>query len=148
MSNAIKEAIIMLLVCLAGMLLFAVVFYEFIPNRKVVPEVAKYEVTEQVQEMLADNVDQENNNVVKTYTVTASDLNNYEVKKDYVPGKANPFAAITEDPEVGSSEKKSNSKSGTNSTSESNTTSENTTKSTSNETNGSSNSLIDDEGAK
>ena len=108
MTKIIKELIIMLLVCLAGMLLFAVVFYEYIPNRKIVPEVAKYEAPEQVKEMLADPVDQqESNKVVTTYSVTASDLTNYKATKDYVPGKSNPFASVAQDPETGSTTKKS-----------------------------------------
>ena len=41
MAKIIKEIIIMLLTCLAGMLLFAVILYEYIPNRKVVPEIAQ-----------------------------------------------------------------------------------------------------------
>jgi len=108
MTKIIKELIIMLLVCLVGMLLFAVVFYEYIPNRKIVPEVAKYEASEQVKEMLADTVDQqETNKVVTTYSVTSSDLVNYKATKDYVPGKSNPFATVAEDPETGSTTKKS-----------------------------------------
>ena len=42
MSKIIKEIIIMLLVCLVGMLLFSVIFYEYIPNRKIIPEVTQY----------------------------------------------------------------------------------------------------------
>jgi len=57
MSKIIKEIIIMLLVALAGMLLFAVIFYEYIPNRKVVPEVAMYNASEKIKELKADDID-------------------------------------------------------------------------------------------
>ena len=50
MTKIIKEIIIMLLVALAGMLLFAVIFYEYIPNRKVVPEVSQYSASEKIKE--------------------------------------------------------------------------------------------------
>ena len=49
MAKIIKEIIIMLLTCLAGMLLFAVVLYEYIPNRKVVPEVAMYNASDKIK---------------------------------------------------------------------------------------------------
>lgn len=50
MAKIIKEIIIMLLVALAGMLLFAVIFYEYIPNRKVVPEVIQYSASEKIKD--------------------------------------------------------------------------------------------------
>ena len=88
----IKEIIIMLLVCLLTMIFFAVVLYAYIPNKKVVPEIVKFTATEEVQDLLADNIDsKEKDDVLLTYEVTASDLNNYESIDAYVPGKANPF---------------------------------------------------------
>ena len=101
MIRIIKEAVIILLICLVGMLLFAVVFYKYIPNRKVIPDVEKYEASEKVSAQLADNVDNSDENQRKTYRyeVTSNDLNNYIIKNDYVPGKANPFAEVSEDPE-------------------------------------------------
>ena len=93
-SKIIKEAIIMLLACLIIMLTFIVVLYEFRPSKKIIPEIAVYKATEQLSEQLADNVDAENEQVVLTYEVTASDLNSYKAKKDYVPGKENPFSSL------------------------------------------------------
>jgi hypothetical protein len=100
MLKAIKEIILMLLVCLAGILLFAVVFYEYIPSRKVVAEVATYEASEEVQGLLADNIDSEDNDVILTfesgtYEVTTSDLTHYKAIDRYIPGKSNPFATIS-----------------------------------------------------
>ena len=102
MLKAIKEIIIMLLVCLVGILLFAVVFYEYIPARKIVAEVSTYTTSEEVEELLADDIDSQDSDVILTfqegnYEVTSSDLNSYQVTDDYVPGKANPFAAVAED---------------------------------------------------
>ena len=98
----IKEVIIMLLVCLIGMLAFAVVFYEYIPSRKIVAEVSNYQQSDTVKALLADNVDSTTNDVILTfqegdYEVTSADLNNYEITNDYVPGKANPFAVIVQE---------------------------------------------------
>ena len=79
MSKIIKEIIIMLLVALAGMLLFAVIFYEYIPNRKVVPEVTQYSASEKIKELKADNIDKRDEQIIKTFKVTSSDLSNYKV---------------------------------------------------------------------
>ena len=146
MGKVIKEIMIMLLVCLLGMLLFAVAFYEFIPNRKVVPEVVNYEASEKIKELMADDIDQRDDQVVLNYKVTSSDLNNYKVTKDYVPGKANPFAPVAQDPETkattnnsGNSGNSGNSNSG--STQETNTGTESSTSENTS-------SLIDDGGTK
>lgn len=102
--KVIKEIVIMLLVCLVAMLLFAVIFYNYLPARKIIPEVTTYNASDTVKELLADNIDSTDSNILLTfegneYEVTKSDLNNYETVKKYVPGKSNPFAAIKSDVE-------------------------------------------------
>ena len=96
MAKAIKEIIIMLLICLVTMLILAIVLYKYIPNRKVVPEVVTYTATEDVQDLLNDNIDtkSDSDNVILTYELTSSDLKNYQSTNTYVPGKSNPFAAV------------------------------------------------------
>lgn len=118
MTKYIKEIIIMLLVALAGMLLFAVIFYEYIPNRKVVPEVSQYSASEKIKELKADDIDKRNEQVIKTFEVTSSDLSNYKVTNDYVAGKSDPFEPIAESPDSGST----TTKPGTNNNSNSSTT--------------------------
>lgn len=100
MTKIIKEIIIMLLVCLATMLLLAVLLYKYIPSKKQVPEITKYAKTEQIEDLLEDNVDQkkDEDRIIYTYEVTKGDLAGYQVTKDYVPGKANPFAAYSGEP--------------------------------------------------
>lgn len=134
MAKVIKEIIIFLLVCLAMMLLFAVVLYEYIPSRKVVAEVVTYSATEEIQQQLADNVDQETNEVVLTYEVTSSDLNNYEITNEYVPGKSNPFAAISTSADSDITGNTTNSSGTTSNTTSNSTTSNTTTNSVENET--------------
>ena len=107
MAKIIKEIIIMLLICLVGMLLFAVILYEYIPNRKVVPEVAMYNASEKIKELKADDIDKRDETIIKTFQVTSSDLTNYKVANDYVPGKSNPFGTKKTNPDAGSSTKKS-----------------------------------------
>lgn len=98
MAKTIKEIIILLIACFLTMLLFAIALYQYIPSRKVVPEIAKYTATEEIQDLLEDNIDTktDEDDVILTYEVTASDLKTYQTKNVYVPGKSNPFAAYTE----------------------------------------------------
>ena len=92
MTKVIKEIIIMLLICLISMLILAVTLYDYIPNRKVVAKITKYNTSEEIQAQLADDIDSEEKEVILTYEVTSSDLSAYEVTNEYVPGKANPFS--------------------------------------------------------
>lgn len=121
MTKYIKEIIIMLLVALAGMLLFAVIFYEYIPNRKVVPEVSQYSASEKIKELKADDIDKRNEQVIKTFEVTSSDLSNYKVTNDYVAGKSDPFEPIAESPDSGSTTTKPGNNNNSNSSTTTNT---------------------------
>ena len=97
MTKVIKEIIIMLLICLLTMLVLAIALYKYIPNRKIVPEVVKYTASEEVQDLLEDNIDSKSDtdNIILTYEVTKSDLSGYQSANTYVPGKSNPFAAVS-----------------------------------------------------
>ena len=65
-----KEIIIMLLVCLVTMLVFAIVLYNFIPNRKTVAEVTEYSPSESIQTLLEDNIDSnDRSEVILSYEV-------------------------------------------------------------------------------
>ena len=97
MAKVIKEIIIMLLVFLITMLILAIGLYKYIPNRKAVPEVVTYTASEDVKDLLEDNIDKksDSDDVILTYEVTASDLTGYQSINTYVPGKSNPFAAAS-----------------------------------------------------
>ena len=97
MSKAIKEIIIMLLICLVAMLTLAIALYQYIPSKKNVPEIVQYEVSEQVQDLLEDNIDQksEKDRVILTYEVTKGELSGYQTTNDYIPGKSNPFGDVS-----------------------------------------------------
>lgn len=97
MAKVIKEIIIMLVICLLTMLVLAIALYRYIPNRKAVPEVVTYTASEDVQDLLEDNIDtkSDQDNVILTYEVTASDLSGYQSTNTYVPGKSNPFAPVS-----------------------------------------------------
>jgi len=97
MTKAIKEIIIMLLICLIAMLGLAIALYKYIPSKKNVPEIAKYEVSEQVQDLLEDNIDKrsDQDRVILTYEVTKGELSGYQTTNDYIPGKSNPFGGVS-----------------------------------------------------
>lgn len=115
MTKTIKEIIIMLLVCLVTMLVLAIVLYQYIPNRKAVPEITTYAATDDVKLLLEDDIDQrsDDDQVILTYEVTESDLNSYQNTNDYVPGKSNPFAAYSGTP-TGEEATTDNTQEGTN----------------------------------
>ena len=97
MAKTIKEIIIMLLVCLVTMLILAIALYKYIPTKKVVPEITTYSTPEEVQQLLSDNIDSQNNSTKNetVLTLKSGELNGYQKSNTYVPGKSNPFAAIT-----------------------------------------------------
>lgn len=92
----IRETIIALLVCLAVLLLLSVALYNYIPTNKVVPEVIQYEPSKEVKNQLNTEVKDDSEEILMTYEITANDLDNYERIDEYNPGKANPFAPVSE----------------------------------------------------
>ena len=114
MTKAIKEIIIMLLICFIAMIGLAIALYKYIPGKKNVPEIVQYEVSEQTQDLLEDNIDQKSDSdrVILTYEVTKGELSGYQKTNNYIPGKSNPFAdvskTITGEGEEGSSTENNN----------------------------------------
>lgn len=126
-KSIIKEAIIMLLVCLAILLVLCILLYDFIPSNKILPAEVSYQASEEIRQELDSAVNGETTEVVLSYEVTATDLKNYEKSDDYNAGKVNPFSAYVEKPDEGvqgdgdNSNTNSGSNSGTSSGSASNT---------------------------
>ena len=96
-KNVIKEIIIILLLCLAIILILGILLYEYVPISKTVPNPVSYVRTEAVEEELASSDTIDESQLVMTYEINSSDLNNYQQMQEYKPGKANPFAAVSED---------------------------------------------------
>ena len=69
-------------------------FYRFIPNNKVIPETVSYQASEEIKNELNSEVETNSESIVKTYEITNNDMENYKAKKEYVPGKKNPFAPV------------------------------------------------------
>lgn len=125
-KNIIKEIIIVLLLALAIILILGVLLYEYVPANKIIPEKVSYTTPENVKTELQTDTNIDDTQVVVTYQIDSTDLNNYRKIQEYVPGKKNPFESIekqttnnTENNET-SSENKSNTNSNDNSNVETN----------------------------
>ena len=77
-KTIIRETIIALLVCLAVLLILSVALYNYIPTNKVIPEVVEYTPSKEIQTQLNAAVEDNSEEIIMTYEVTAQDLDNYE----------------------------------------------------------------------
>ena len=116
MARAIIKAIfIMLLLCVAIVLVFGVIFYDYIPTNKAVPnKLEAYVTPENIQEEIDEEI-MEMNKVEVSYEITESDLDLYKQTHSYTPGKRDPFSASTENTNnTGGNNTGNNNGSGTN----------------------------------
>lgn len=88
-----KELIISLLLCLAIILLLGILLYEYVPMTTTIPNPVSYTAPENVKQELANSQGVSEDEIIMTYEVDATDLNNYKRIQDYKPGKANPFSS-------------------------------------------------------
>lgn len=136
-KSIIKELIIVLLLCLAIILVLGILFYEYIPIAKEIPEDVKYSTSDAIEEQKTEirglTADEEYYSG-ETDSINSDDLNNYRRTQDYVPGKANPFAAYdttSDTPTTNSSSTGSSSSGSTSGGSSSSTSGSSTSGSTS-----------------
>lgn len=94
-KSVIKEIIIILLLIVAVVLALGVLFYNYIPSNKTVPQVQTYRTAESVEKELKEQVT-EDETVLVTYEITTDDLKNLQRTQQYVGGKANPFSTYEE----------------------------------------------------
>ena len=89
-KSVIKEIFIILLLSIAILLILGILFYDYIPMNKVIPQKEAYTTPNDVQKELEEAIT-ETEKVEVTYEVTDSDLNIYKQSGSYAEGKANPF---------------------------------------------------------
>ena len=87
MKTVIKEAFIMILLLIVLLLVFGIVFYDYIPTGKVIPNKIEYKIPDEIARELEEFDIEENSPTNIVYEITATDLTDYE------KGKINPFAA-------------------------------------------------------
>ena len=96
-KTILKEAIIILLLCIAILIVLSILFYDYNPINKVIPNKIAYTTPENVKEELQEETIQTTLEVQnKVYTIEGSDLNIYKKSQSYDPSKDNPFATTAE----------------------------------------------------
>lgn len=93
-KNIIKELIIILLSALAIILILGVLLYEYVPTNKIIPEKVSYTTPEKIKQELETDSSVDDTQIVVTYSIDSTDLNNYKRIQEYVPGKKNPFSSL------------------------------------------------------
>lgn len=93
-KKIIKEITISLLLCLAIILLLGILLYDYVPMTKTIPNPVSYSTPDNVKQELAQTQTVDESQVIMTYEVDSTDLNNYKNIQDYKPGKANPFSSF------------------------------------------------------
>lgn len=92
-KSILEEIIIALLLCLVIIVVLGIMLYEYVPIAKTLPTPVEYKTSEKIKEQLQEADVLDESQVIMTYEVNASDLNNYKRIQNYQPGKSNPFAA-------------------------------------------------------
>lgn len=147
-KNIVKEIIIILLLCLAIILLLGIFLYEYVPMNKTVPNTEAYSTPSNVKSELKE--ENANGDLIQTYEINNSDLDDYKRIQNYKPGKADPFSSYEgNENSTSSNTTVNNSSSGNNTTSigtngftNSNSSSEENTVSNSNNNSQTSNSSV------
>ena len=95
MKNFLKELMITILLCIALVLILAVIFYDYIPINKTIPEPVEYTMPaslSEVKEELDKAVQNEEERIIVTYEIDDSDLSGYKKQGSYKEGKVDPFS--------------------------------------------------------
>lgn len=97
-KTILKEVFIILLICVAIILLMAVIFYNYIPTNKIIPaKVTAYTTPENIEAEITENTIGSYTTQDKDYTIENTDLNKYQATQSYNPGKPDPFAEYSEE---------------------------------------------------
>lgn len=91
LKSTIKEIFIILLLCIAILLILAILFYDYIPISTTVPTKEEYVTPEEVKAEIEESITK-SDKIEVTYEITESDLEMYKQTGTYTEGKANPFA--------------------------------------------------------
>lgn len=93
-KSILKEIIIILLLCTVILFILSILFYDYNPLNKVVPNKIAYSVPENIRNELQEDSMQEDLTIEnKVYKIEGSDLNIYKKSHSYNPSKENPFAS-------------------------------------------------------
>ena len=94
-KSVIKEILIMLLLCIAIVLIFGLLFYDYIPTNKMIPAKEAYITPNEVKEEINETITELEKTEI-SYEITDADLNIYKQSSSYKPGKKDPFSLSVE----------------------------------------------------
>ena len=93
MLKVLREILIYILLIALIVLVFGIIFYDHLPSNKLVPGEVEVTLPEKLEEELEQTLaEDEQKEVIVTYTVEESDLDRYEDINKYDPGKVDPFS--------------------------------------------------------
>lgn len=117
-KTILKETIIILLICIAILLILGVLFYDYNPLNKILPNKVAYstpeEIKKEIQEDEVKDILESEYNVV--YSIDSTDMNTYKKQNSYVAGKLNPFSTIDEETQTSSQNGQANGNTSSNAT--------------------------------
>ncbi len=94
-KSVLKEIFIMLLLCIAIVLILGVIFYNYIPTNKTIPnKLAPYTTPENVKAEIDEKLTGTDKQEI-SYQIDGADLKLYSQSHAYTTGKINPFSAST-----------------------------------------------------
>lgn len=92
-KRVLKDLIIFSILTALVILAAKIVFYDKVPNTKVISEEKKYVRPDDITEILGEQIDESSVNMAPiTYEINELDLNSLKKQNVYQSGKANPFA--------------------------------------------------------
>ena len=105
MKSLSKELFIMALLIMIVVFMVGIIFYEYMPNNKTVPEPITYSTssttTAVLQEIASSASDtsssdsMETQSIIKSYSIGTKELSTAASKQSYTSGKTDPFAEYT-----------------------------------------------------
>lgn len=94
-KSVMKEVCIMILLALAILSILGILFYEYIPASKTLPQMEAYITPENVKKEINEDVLNEST-VVQTYSMDETEIKISKKQGDYKAGKQDPFADYLE----------------------------------------------------
>lgn len=140
MKSLTKEIFIIALLLMIVVFMIGMVFYNYMPNNKLIPEPISYSADSKTTAILqeismsssdTDSDGAESQSVIKSYSIGQKDLSTAASKQSYTSGKTNPFAEYKEEPAGNNTEENPTASGGNNTgnnTNNNTTTNANTTK--------------------
>lgn len=91
----VKEIIISIVIVVCIGMIVSILFYDKVALGKIIPEAEEYLLTSEMQNDLENSKLDDAEETIINYYIDASDLKKYEKTNQYIKGKSNPFAEIS-----------------------------------------------------